>query len=212
MAFPTIRSYTDINAASQAGLATLTYPATVNAGDTLILISNVNYGSYVQETGWTQAAIDLLSGTSFGVVQYKIADGSEGGTTFTPMTTHFGSVIIAVAGPCSIPYANVDAPGTADVPTPPTLTPAAGSREYLWIIHGRMNTPSGFTTPSRPDTSWTTLDYVDGQILCNKEFQGSTLTPGPFIDADAGTGSVYGTTIAIYSTLINNNLFFGCNF
>lgn len=72
---------------------TITAPATVNAGDLLLLFDfSANYSgtpTNVVPTGFTQINTDTSSNTRT-TISYKIAAGTEGGSTITGMTGNFG--------------------------------------------------------------------------------------------------------------------------
>lgn len=129
--------------ASNDNTATVTAPVDIEAGDLLIYSQYVpNYSSGSDPSGFTNlvlteiAAVDHRTG-------YKIASGSEGGTTITGMTGSDHAVIMLVFRPtfsASVSTGTWNSEGSDDVDpasqtvTPPTANPvvvlyAVGSRD-----------------------------------------------------------------------------------
>lgn len=206
MAFPTIRSSsTPVWTLS----TTIAYPPTVQAGDVLIWFSLVDRTT--AESGWTLLADHGAGDTLF--IQYKIADGTEGGGSFTAASSHYGRFMVAVdAGAFTLLEAVTATPATSDTPNPPALTPSAGSDDYLWIVWGMSPTEAAFTAPT-PPTNFTSLGAVNGLAAAYRNYTGSTLDPGAFGDSDVSSQNHYAATVAInYRVRPSNPLFFGSNF
>jgi hypothetical protein len=127
-----------------AGSFTINLPATVNAGDILLVHAAVDTGptNPTWPGGWT----GLGSGFSEGVVRlwrgWREADGTEDGGTVVltsgTSTEEFAAIAYAISG-ADDPDTNPPENGTNAEGLPGTnadcvtVTPAAGSKEYLWI-------------------------------------------------------------------------------
>lgn len=120
---------------------TVSLPATVNAGDTLI-VQFVDRGSTTVSfpAGWTK--IFQLSNANLvtKAIAWKKADGTEGGTTINVTTdsaqtaVHAAYVIDAAADPAiTAPEASTGATGADAADDSDSLTPIGGVKDYLWF-------------------------------------------------------------------------------
>lgn len=136
-------------------------PASVTAGD-LLLMHFVNDGNATVSTpaGWT-----LLNSTLSGTQvrsgwYYKLAAGSEGGTTVDMVTSvaeHAAAQVHRIqAGTfdASAAPAIAVATGTSSTPNPPNLAPAWGEADTLWI--------SAYGADD--DDATTAWPYAEGQV------------------------------------------------
>lgn len=128
------RAVTNLNAANSPG--TINYPASVVAGDELILIIGIDTSQTIGASGWTQ--LDHRTQTDTGAVFRKTADGSEaGGTfsvTFTTNNRDVAAVVYAIPADGAAELAG--AAGASNPVDPPSLSPTGGNRQYLWIQAG----------------------------------------------------------------------------
>lgn len=127
------RAITELNGASSPG--TIDYPASVSAGDRLILWLAGDTAQTFGVSGWTE--LDQVSGTdSFGLF-WKTADGTEGGTTFsvtfTTNSRDISAIVWAVPSTGDVEATAIQT-GTGTSITLPDLTPAAGEDQYLWLV------------------------------------------------------------------------------
>ena len=204
MAFPTIRS----SRASYAASTTIQYPATVNAGDILLWFGAAPITS--AQSGWVLLADGGDSANA--VVQYKIANGTEGGTTFTASTGYYGSTILAIDSGGALPVASAAPSVAADTPNPPALTPAGGAQDYLWLIWGYA-LDTHFVAPHTQPSGFTALHSVSGMAVSYQNLNASTLDPAAWGDSDAISNYMFAATAAIaFIPSASNNLFFGSNF
>lgn len=128
-----------------ATIASRTESATTSAGTSHVV-------SYTQTTGdlvvifmstavstavtMSESFTNLTNVTNTFHIFYKILDGSEGGsTTFTTSSSKSASIAYNIQGYDSAiaPEISTVATGTSTAPNATTVTPAAGSKEYLWI-------------------------------------------------------------------------------
>lgn len=132
------------NTATQLGGADTTthlidMPATVNTGDLLIALIAVDGNPTITTPGgWTLLQQSNVTSIVKGAVYYKIADGSEGGTTvdFATGTAErmMAQVIRIQAGTYSgVPEAAVATTSSSVNPDPPNLTPSWGALNSLWL-------------------------------------------------------------------------------
>ncbi len=196
MAFPTIESSTDSTTNSNTTTHTVSYPATVDAGDLLVCffcsdgVETVSYpGAWVHlfekvtsggtnitiSVGWLEAAgtedggtFDITTGSSERSVQklYRIT-GAEDPDTQAPE------------------YAVTAATPTSANPDPPSVTPTGGAKDYLWLpMCGWDN--NTFTTatgaPSGYSLEQNTLNNSQGSGvgIGEQEINAASEDPGTF--------------------------------
>jgi hypothetical protein len=142
MAFPTVRSTAVTNGTAATSTPTINLPATVSAGDILIvLIRQDNEEGYTWPAGWT--ALDPLPDTSDGSddqtsCRWKTATGSEGGTTIQLSRTQsnkFAALSYAIAGANHIEAGGLTV-GASTAPNALTFAPSGGTQDYLWLNMG----------------------------------------------------------------------------
>lgn len=113
---------------------TINYPASVSAGDRLVLWIAADTAQTFTASGWTELAQNSSS-DSVGAF-WKTAAGTEGGSTFdvTYTTADREMAAIVWAIPSSgTPEISSIATGTSTTPNPPSLTPSAGAGNYVWL-------------------------------------------------------------------------------
>ena len=84
MTFPTVESATQTDSGTLQTTHALSYPATVNSGDLLILCAAADGGTRDptgNPTGYSSLANDTSQATGTLYCYYKSASGSEGGGT-----------------------------------------------------------------------------------------------------------------------------------
>lgn len=98
-----------------SGGSTVTAPSDIRPGDVLALSDRANNSSgipsTVTPTGWTTPANANFSLTDHrSMFSYKLADGSEGGTTITGMNGNAGNNKIIAAFRANVPITSISAP------------------------------------------------------------------------------------------------------
>lgn len=169
-------------------------PATVNAGDVLI-VATANPGSssgsqVTTPSGWTSAGNQRASGSACRLnVFQRVADGSEGGATVnfqTSAAVNMSATVWRVPAATGAPQGVGGADVSSSSPTPPAITPAWGA---VVGTHGIVVTAFGTNTPSVTAYPFPAEQHVvtstDGSshsnlASCITTFDTATLTPGPF--------------------------------
>jgi len=128
-------------------------PATVNAGDLLLCFLATDAGATITTpAGWTLLNSTANSTTMRGSWYYKIAAGTEGGTSVDFVTS------AAVTGNAQVhrfqagtftgtPECSAAATGNTTTPNPPSLSPTFGAQNTFWIASAatdNSNTPTGY--------------------------------------------------------------------
>lgn len=143
MAFPTWESTTGTPLTSATSPQSVDMPATVNAGDLLLLVygSQTTAGDPQTPSGWTalQSATDYSTGT--GAVFAKVADGTEGGGTVEvslAATRRGAAQIIRVSGwegtISGVELGGVVADvGAGTAPNAGSFSPSWGAEDTLWV-------------------------------------------------------------------------------
>ncbi len=214
--FPPVLSVTGTTVApGTGGTHNINMPATVASGDLLITIINVPGGSAVTmnaPAGWTQlTGSPFNNGTTAKVSVFaKNAAGTEGGTQVNFATGVTGDAAAQVyripagdwnAGTLtSVVTATAAAATGVTTPDPPSVTPAWGAANTLWIAAAGGETWTGLTSPPAGFTSegiqtvgaTTTGASVASAILSSNV---ATENPGTFTLATSSTGEAL--TIAV---------------
>lgn len=175
---------------------TVNLPAGINAGDLLMVFFIVDDVEDCTFPGdWTRIKnFTHATNTITIAVAYKEASGSEG-ASITVGTTNEQSVSVSyrITGWDSAiaPEISTGAEGTNTSPNPDSLTPAGGSKEYLWVavcaidsIYGVTAYPTNYT-----DTEWHPSSGGESggvsMAICNRELTAVSEDPGAFtISAD----------------------------
>lgn len=198
MGFPTIRSYTGAYSTDWSSSSiSVPLPATVVANDYLCFVV---YTYPIEVSGWSMA----VSGNA--AVYWKIADGTEGGTTVTIASGgQFGAVSFAIAGALDIDVAVSYASSGTINPDPPSNAASWGSAENLYLtacscaITTVSSGPSGYAFTAISHSGFATVNSTD-----------SSKDPGVFRLADVPNGGAVATIVFKGSS--GNSLFFGSNF
>jgi len=155
MAAPTLVAASTANQTSAGTSHAINLPATVSAGNRLVCIVGMNdnpanANTFSWPAGWTelfdQVSLDLSVSAA-----WKIADGTEGGTTVTVTSTSTEKVSgksWCFSGAGTV-YATAGSISSTANPNPPSLTPAGGSGDYHWIAvdaHKTNNNVSVYPT------------------------------------------------------------------
>lgn len=184
-------------------------PSSVSVGDLLIAIvgsDGSNANSVVSTpAGWTQIHTTFNSSTSNrGTDFYRIADGTEGGTTVdfaTAAADELAAIVIRIAAGSysGTPEGAIQVTSSSINPAAPTATPSWGADENLWITNlyrGRAP-PTGFPLPDNRTTVNAMVDSSNGTSIgvCTDIQNVSSLSPGNWT-APTNTENV-GSTLAV---------------
>lgn len=156
MAFPDVRSVIVTDGSGATATPVVNLPATVSAGDTLFVIIRCAVGGAV---GWPDGTWNELFDASDdadddqSAAAWKLAAGTEGGTTITLSSTSgkFAAVAWSIkdaADPTvTPPELSTVAIGTTGQPNATTCTPTGGAKDYLWLTFFTMGgEQTGITT------------------------------------------------------------------
>ena len=143
-ATPTLLSRTTTAFSSNTTSHAVSLPATVSVGDLLVCVIGIanNSATITTPSGWTAGPTEASDGGSKAFLFYKVASGTEGGSTVDFVTsagirasshvfrfqsgTYSGSPEVAYSeNPAGISNAN---------PDPPNMAPSWGSANTYWII------------------------------------------------------------------------------
>jgi hypothetical protein len=175
-------------------------PTTVNSGD-LLVCCFCNDGGTTTATipsGWTLLATSSTPNITAArsTWAYKVATGTEGGTTVTFTTSgaerSSAQVIRIQAGTYSgAPQIASNSGSSSTTPAPPTLSIGGSPKSYLWLVWmGKDNKDS--TEPSFPYPSGNLYTAVGSRnsntvstACCYTTSVASSLSPGVFTTANA---------------------------
>lgn len=204
MAFPTIESVTATVFDSATTAHAVNMPATVNAGDLLVVLFRLSDDgvSITTPANWTAKSTDIT-----GALYMKIATGSEGGGTvdFVSSVAGGGSAqTYRVSGwygdITTTGIAWAAATGTSLTPDPPNLSPGWGTLDIMWLAVMFNNTSRAVTgSPANYTNSTETTDTYDDDTIVSarRALAASSENPGTFQFA-AGTDRPWrAITIAI---------------
>ena len=147
MAFPTVQSRTETAVHPQSTTHDISMPATVDAGDLLLMfvaIFDPDSGTptFTTPTGWTSIFdVANASNRSRHALFGKDADGTEDSTTVnvaTNVTCVMAAVVYRITdwGGTLGTHVEVSSGTTttnSSTPDPPSATPTGGAADYLWI-------------------------------------------------------------------------------
>lgn len=201
---------------------TVTLPATIAAGDLLIVLFAFKPGTANEATfpaGWTQFFdVESVSGSAVKMVgAWRDADGAEGAsiTVTTSESTRMAFASYRISG-ADDPATNPPEAATAILnntinPDPPSLTPTGGSKEYLWLAaftssQGRITStlPTNYTD-NVGDGSDTGTSAHMGIGSGRRELHAASDDPGTFTTTGVGTEETVSAAIAIYPAPVSIN-------
>lgn len=214
MTFPTVRSLIT----GSPGSTTIPYPATVSKGDILLSVNYIaGLANSTPDSGWT--LLEYSAGVNKLKIHYKIAAGTEGGTTYTAAQGAAYSIVYSInAGSATAaPEISAATQTTVDTPTQPTLSPSWGAQDTL-VICAVVQASGGsiFTAPVA--LSGYTQDFIIDLappvtfVVARATSTASSISPGTWTDSDAATAAFRVATIGIRYTPLGGSLFFGSNF
>lgn len=190
--FPTYLS----NTATDLGGADATshlvnMPAVVSSGDLLIALIAVDGNPTITTpSGWTFLQQSNVTTIVKGAVYYKVAAGTEGGTTvdFATGTSErmMAQVVRIQAGTYSgTPESAVANTASSVNPDPPNLTPSWGALNTLWIAMSSMDNTRTVSVYPLANNQVRTANASTGTAYvtlatCSTNNSGSSLNPGTF--------------------------------
>jgi len=139
VAFPSARSASNGTQGTNSNSWTVTYPATIAAGDLILLNCGIDGNPTPSATGFTVLKSMENSAQVRGATLYKIADGTESGNFTLSLTASEQGVWSMVAiqdwhgiisGGCEV---STGASGSSSTPDPDSLTPSWGADDTYWI-------------------------------------------------------------------------------
>lgn len=176
------------------------YPATVNAGDLLVMAMSTNGGATITDpSGWTVINNEATIANPHGGVWIKVADGSEGGGTLAVTTT-------AINGAARIHrYTGVDTTTPLDV-TPVVVRNSGASNTVTLTSLTTVTANTMLIYTAQFNSGSNTLTSGTGTERHDFNAQGGT-TPrngGLYDEARAATGST-GTRTITASTSVSGS-------
>jgi hypothetical protein len=162
VAFASVRSEAANTQITNSTSWTISYPATISAGDLLLLVVSRDGTSgtgSVSDAGFGSALYDQSSGASRGLVFVKVATGSETGTfTYAPGANEQGAWRIAayqdwygaISGGVEC---GGTATGTDNAPNPGSFAPSWGSADNRY--RAQMSADDGRTDVTAYPSGWT---------------------------------------------------------
>lgn len=195
MTFPNIESITPTAFGSNATAHLVAMPATVNSGDVLVcLFGNDGTATVSTPGGWSAGFSQDGGGLLRGSLFFKVADGSEGGTTVdfvTSASERAAALVYRVSGASGlVENGTAVSTGTTASPDPPSLAPSWGAKDTLWLVFLTMNSGFTLTLPTNYTNSQT-VDSGLGPAGCQitsgeRELNTASEDPGAFPGGDAG--------------------------
>lgn len=212
MAFPQVASRTNTAFPTAATTHSANYPATVDAGDLLLLLCGFKADPTITTpAGFSSIAGGQASGSAAGNksgLYGRVADGTEGGGTvsITINQSRRGSAqIIRVTGwygtLAGVEAAFVNTSGTTN-PNPPSLSPSWGSAQNLFIAG--LCTSDDDEYPTAAPTNYTDISYIQAgggadvsvtTATALRELEAASDDPGTFTLNESGNSGAY--TIAV---------------
>ena len=167
------------------------YPATVNAGDLLVLHASSNGSAVSAVSGWVEVYRETVISNPKGGLWYKVADGTEGGTTQNITTA------TATATSAQIHrYTGVD----TTTPTDGTATNVSSATTGTSIVLPSITTTSANTMlvyASSVNSSTTQVSSTTGTERSDYGASGGGKGGGLYDEAVAASGATGTRTITI---------------
>lgn len=187
-------------------------PATVNAGDLLLVTISINgVSALTTPSGWALIAnSEAANATAVRMASYyKVAAGTEGGTTVNFASASAARAVSTVrryqAGTYSgTPEASVTTNVTA-TPDPPTLSPSWGLAKCDWnafacIHQGTSVSAYPYATDQTFQNSGATGTVHVSQASCSSPIDAGSENPGTFSISGGSVRNWVASTVAIRGT------------
>ena len=196
MAFPTPVERSNGVTASGTSHA-IPMHATVNAGEGLLVLLRSLLDFNSTPSGWSELH-EYTPGSMRTAAYYKVADGTEGGTSPAWGTATSGAVryqVIRIAGvhASSVPESAVADLGNTEFPNPASLSPSFGDEDILWIL--QLGAGNSVTIDALP-TNYGNAHGANTMWSCDRQVNAATEDPGTF-NLNIGTAYCVVHTIAI---------------
>jgi hypothetical protein len=164
-----LSSITQFATATSAGSATITAPANILAGDLIVMIDSGSGGisgiapTAVTPTGFTAISTSITTGAYRACFSYKLAVGTEGGTSITGMAPSGGGgmakIMMVFRGNKPATTLTVGSPaGQATTGNPTAQNCTAGSGVAPLVVLGAYGAWAGLSGLVNPRTFSTTKD------------------------------------------------------
>jgi hypothetical protein len=198
MTIPTVRSAgTGYEGTANAATIDVAYPASITAGDTLLLVvGSDDNGVTASATGWTSLIEVDDTNTVTANVLYKKAAGTETGnlTVSLDQTRNSCARIFciqdAVDPTVTAPDVSTGATGASANPAPDALSSLA-SADRIYFAVAAKDAPGAFTVYPYTDNQTSleaSVTRTNALGVCSKGVSSSTGdTPGTFTNADSDT-------------------------
>ena len=203
-AFPTIAASNSGNSGGNATSHTVNLPTGISSGNLLIVsFSNDGSATVTWPSGWTQLFSTVNGTNNILSVAYRIADGSEGttitvGTSGNESSAHTSYRITGHDSSTAPAYGTAATDSSAN-PNPPSLTPAWGAADTLWLsVYGWDSNATNSSYPT---------NYTLGQVtnLYNHQRQGTGIASAGYnlnaSSQDPGTATLSVTKAWVANTL-----------
>lgn len=166
-------------------------PAAVSSGDLLIaLIASDGVATVSTPSGWTSLITQAAVGAS-GSVFYKVAAGTEGGTTVDFVTSSAERMEAQVARIQAGTFQSVPEAAQANngagttTPNPPNLAPSWGAANTLWIAATMTDNTRTVSVYPLPNNQVRTANASTGTAFttlasCSNDVSAASLDPGTF--------------------------------
>jgi hypothetical protein len=201
MAFPVINGNATTSGASTT-TPVVNLPASIVSGETLLVVlRGDNWGTGTVPTfpaGWTTLITSQGDSSDDGAtVGWRKADGAEGATITFGAGTNAGKFAAVAVRIGSAADPTVTAPSSALAessvdsanPDPPSLTPAGGAKDYLWLAVGTWEGEQ--TIPATMPTNYTIVRHessgtggaIESNCQCamaERDLNAATEDPGTF--------------------------------
>lgn len=196
MASPTVDGVATTDSSSTTTSAVVTLPSSITDGNTLImLIRTAGTGGITTPSGWTELDKSSIDASDDTVAVYWKKAASEGSTvTVTTGDNKFTAIVYDIAGATdptvTAPDKSTAVGGDSSFPDPFTVTPAGGSKDYLFLWlgtqagksvsppvsplpSGYLNRVGGETGGGGPASSHCRVFTCDRQLTASSEDPGS---------------------------------------
>lgn len=147
----TLTTVATASASSTANTAVITVPAGVESGDILVVSQYVaNYSSGSDPSGFTNLVLTEVTAVDHRT-GYKVADGTESGTTLTGMTGSDHAIILVVLRLSLTPTVSTgswNSEGTDGNPSSQSVTPPTDKPVVVFYAAGSRDSVPSFSSQS----------------------------------------------------------------
>lgn len=193
-AFPAVMATNTSFDTTNSTSKTVNLPASIAAGELLVIIIATGNTATVSASGWTFLSQDSNGTISTMTLGYKTATGAEGATVTVTLGTarKFAATSYRISGwGGAAPEKGTAATGSSVSPDPPSLTPSWGTKNTLWLAAYSSNGSAGATgypsSYSNGITATTGATATQVSIAsAERQRSASSEDPGAFTQATAG--------------------------